>query len=136
MTQKRKTSALMQDATDILDPATGMVRADAVKSKIDHLRIARLQIEAMVANVPVWISGLSAANGWNNTEAADALGITVNRVGQLLGMKSAATEREVVTILDRMLLIDVDTSLPVIEISRTPVTPIRQESSKKVSATA
>ena len=129
MTNKKR-GDFVRDANDVLDPATDLVRVEAVKAKLDELTTAQMVIEKMNADGRRWLVGLVNANGWTNKEAATALGLNVNRVGALMAAKSMIlTEEETVLMLERMLLIDVDSSPALGEESPSTVTAMRSKAS-------
>jgi hypothetical protein len=130
MTTNKKRGGYVRDAADVIDPATDLVRIKAVEDRMKELDACRVAIEKMCSQGVVWLLGLIHANGWTNIEAAKAVGININRVGAIgRGEIDALTEKEVALMLERMLLIDADSSSSVGENSSPEVVAIGRKAS-------
>jgi predicted XRE-type DNA-binding protein len=120
MSTNKKRGDYVRDAADIINVDTDRVHVPAVEDILGVFQAARHTIDETRNQARRWVLGLINANGWSNGEAAHALGLTPNRVGLLIsGKVEALTEVEMLTMLNRTLLIDVDDPLTPIEISVT-----------------
>ena len=127
MTNKKR-GDYVRDAADVIDPATDLVRIKEVRAKATELLAHQVAITQMCIDARRWLLGLINANGWTNIDAAKALGLNVNRIGALItGKSESITEDETSLMLERMLLIDVDSSSALGEKSSPEVVPIRHK---------